>query len=97
MGGKHSRPPRIPDDRNTTKQGSHGEKCGKGKVCTPDPNSSSEAEPAKTLRNPVKDAERYCAFYEPLVDVNSFQKEIKRMEEEVKREENQQKQVQLKA
>ncbi|VDO01658.1 unnamed protein product [Rodentolepis nana] len=91
MGCKHSRPRRIPDDHSTE----HGEKCAKGKTCKSD--QSSEAEPAKSLRNPVKDADRYCAFYEPLVDVNSFQKEIKRMEEEAKREKNQQKQIQVKA
>ncbi|VDL19650.1 unnamed protein product [Hymenolepis diminuta] len=101
MGIRHSRPrpPRIPDDKNgnVSTQISQEGKCKKDIAFCEASNPNSAVEEEKIIRNPIKDAKRYCAFYEPLVDVNNFKKEIKKIEEELRREENQQKGIQLKA
>ncbi|KAM3185092.1 hypothetical protein ACTXT7_007048 [Hymenolepis weldensis] len=101
MGIRHSGPrsPRIPDDKNgnVATEISQEEKGKKGIAFSETSNPSSEVEQVKIIRNPIKDAKRYCAFYEPLVDVNNFKREIKKIEEELRREGNQQKEIQLKA
>lgn len=101
MGVRHSRPrsTRIPDDKNgnVATQISQEGKGKKGIAFCEASNPNSGVEQEKIIRNPIKDAKRYCAFYEPLVDVNNFKREIKKIEEELRREENQQKGIQLKA